>query len=121
LIDLVNSLDAEQRRAAEEGLSEPELAVFDLLRKDNLSKADRERVKEASKGLLASLQDLLAPLERWTEKEKTQAGVEVFVLDRLFEALPTPPFTAEEKQAAAKQVYQHVWAQAASEDAAAAA
>jgi type I restriction enzyme R subunit len=30
LVELANSLDAEQRRAAEEGLSEDELALFDL-------------------------------------------------------------------------------------------
>jgi type I restriction enzyme R subunit len=40
LVDLVNSLDAEQRRAAEEGLSEDELALFDLLQKDNITRAD---------------------------------------------------------------------------------
>lgn len=33
LVDLANSLSAEQRRAAEEGLSEDELALFDLLKK----------------------------------------------------------------------------------------
>jgi len=31
LFDLANSLDAEQRRAVQEGLSEDELALFDLL------------------------------------------------------------------------------------------
>jgi type I restriction enzyme R subunit len=31
LIQLVNSLDEEQKRAAKEGLSEDELALFDLL------------------------------------------------------------------------------------------
>jgi hypothetical protein len=74
LVDLANSLDAEQRRAAEEGLSEEELALFDLLKKPEMTKVDRERVKQASRGLLASIRELIAPLERWTEKEQTQAG-----------------------------------------------
>ena len=39
LLDLANTLDAEERRAAEEGLSEDELALFDLLYKDSISKA----------------------------------------------------------------------------------
>lgn len=56
LVDLANSLDVEQRRAAEEGLSEEELALFDLLMKESLTKADRERVKQASRSLLASIQ-----------------------------------------------------------------
>ena len=95
------------------GLSEDELALFDLLKKDNLSKADRERVKLASRSLLESVRKLIAPLERWTEKEQTQAEVEVSILDHVFEELPTPPFTADEKQVVAKRVYQHIWQQSA--------
>jgi type I restriction enzyme, R subunit len=114
LVDLANSLDAEQRRAAEEGLSEEELALFDLLSKDGLTKVDRERVKQASRGLLASVHALIAPLERWTDKEQTQAEVEVFILDHVFASLPSPPFTEEEKIEVAKRVYQHIWQQAAS-------
>lgn len=114
LVELVNSLDEEQKRAAEEGLNEDELALFDLLQKDGLGKAERERVKQASQELLASLQELIAGLDRFWEKEQTQAEVEVFILDRLFEALPTPPFSAEEKKEAARKVYEHVWQQSAS-------
>ena len=36
LIELMDELDAEQRRAVEEGLNEDELALFDLLNKDDL-------------------------------------------------------------------------------------
>ena len=60
-------------------LSEEELALFDLLKKDNLSKADRERVKLARQRLLDSVRRLIAPLERWTETEQTQAEVETYV------------------------------------------
>ncbi len=55
LVELVNSLDEEQKRAAKEGLSEDELAMFDLLQKEGLDKAARERVKQASMELLASI------------------------------------------------------------------
>ena len=51
LTKLIEDLDAEQRRAVEEGLSEDELAVFDLLKKENLAKIERECVKQASRGL----------------------------------------------------------------------
>jgi type I restriction enzyme R subunit len=111
LVDLANSLSVEQRRAAEEGLSEEELALFDLLKKDNLNKADRERVKLASQSLLDSVRRLIAPLERWTEKEQTQAEVETFILDYVFQELPTPPFSDDEKQTIAKLAYEHVWQQ----------
>ncbi|HEY7303303.1 MAG TPA: type I restriction endonuclease subunit R, partial [Bryobacteraceae bacterium] len=113
LVELVESLDAEQKRAAEEGLNEEELALFDLLQNGNLTKAQRERVKQASRSLLASLKGLLAPLERWTEKAQTQAEVETFVLDNVFLNLPTPPFTDQQKEEAASRVYQHIWRQSA--------
>jgi type I restriction enzyme, R subunit len=109
LMDLQRSLDAEQRRAVEEGLTEDELALFDLLKQEKLTKADRERVKLASKDLLASIQKLIEPLERWTEKEQTQAEVKVLILDYLYQTLPTPPFTEQDKNLAADRVYQHVW------------
>lgn len=114
LADLAKSLDAEQRRAAEEGLSEEEYALFCLLQKENLRQTERERVKLASRSLLDSVRRIIAPLDRWTEKEQTKAMVESEILDHLFHVLPTPPFTADEKQAVAKRVYEHVWQQSAS-------
>ncbi len=54
---------------------------------------------------------MIAPLERWTDKEQTQAEVEFLILDHIFASLPSPPFTDEEKQEVAKRVYQHVWQQ----------
>lgn len=72
---------------------------------------DRERVKQASRRLLESVQKLIAPLERWTDKEQTQAEVEVFILDHVYATLPSPPFTDEEKQSVANRVYKHIWQQ----------
>ncbi len=114
LVDFMKGLDAEDHRAAAEGLSEDEYALFCLLQKEQISKADREKVKLASQGLLDSLRKLIAGRERWTEKEQTQAEVEVLILDSLCTALPTPPFTEAEKEAAAKRIYHHVWQQSAS-------
>ena len=114
LTELVDELDEEQRRAVQEGLSEDELALFDLLKKVNLAKTERERVKQASRDLLASIKARLSQLDRFWEKEQTKAEVKVFILDEIYENLPTPPFTPEEKTAAANDIYEHVWQQAAS-------
>jgi len=114
LADLANSLDAEQRRAVEEGLSEDELALFDLLQKKSLGKAERERLKEASRDLLQALQNLLAPLDQWTQKVQTQAEVEVFILDHLYSLLPSPLFSDADKTETAKKVYSFIWQQSAS-------
>ncbi len=114
LMELIDALDQEQKRAVEEGLSEDELAVFDLLKKENLGKAERERVKQASRDLLGSIKSRLAELDRFWEKEQTKADVEVFILDEVFTSLPTPPFTPEEKKQVAANIYAHVWQQAVS-------
>lgn len=114
LMELIDALDQEQKRAVEEGLSEDELAVFDLLKKENLGKTERERVKQASRDLLGSIKSRLAKLDRFWEKEQTKADVEVFILDEVFTNLPTPPFTPEEKKLVAANIYAHVWQQAIS-------
>lgn len=112
LIELMNSLDEEQKRATREGLAEDELALFDLLLKDGLDQTARERVKQASRELLAAVKARLAELDRFWEKEQTKADVEVFILDEVFASLPTPPFTPAEKKLVAANVYAHVWQQA---------
>lgn len=114
LIELANSLDAEQQRAAREGLSDDELALFDLLFKENISQADREKVKQASRALLSSLQDLLMPMHAWTQNTATQAEVKIFILDTLWGSLPRPPFSERDTEALAAQVYDYVWERSAS-------
>ena len=114
LVELAANLDAEQKRAAEEGLSEDELALFDLLFKENISKADRERLKQASKALLASLKELLASMRNWTKNTQTQAEVKMFILDSLWELLPRPPFSEADTEVLANRVYDFVWDQSCS-------
>jgi type I restriction enzyme R subunit len=111
LMDLARRLDAEERRAAEEGLSDDELALFDLLFKDRISNADREHLKQASKVLLASLKELLRSMHDWTQNTATQAEVEVLIRDSLWRSLPRPPFTDEETEAVADRVYDYIWQQ----------
>jgi type I restriction enzyme R subunit len=111
LVDLANCLDAEQRRAAEEGLSEEELALFDLLFRDNISKVDRERLKQASKSLLAAIQGKLATMPNWTRNNQTQADVKVLILDTIWQSLPRPPYSEQDVELLAERVYDHVWGQ----------
>jgi type I restriction enzyme R subunit len=80
--------------------------------KDGLDKAARERVKQASKELLASIKAQLNQFDRFWEKEQTKAGIEVFILDEVFASLPTPPFTTDDKRIVARNVYGHIWQQA---------
>jgi type I restriction enzyme R subunit len=109
LVELAASLDGEQRRAAEEGLTEDELALFDLLLKEKSSKRDRERLKQASKSLLQSLQTLLDSMPKWAENSATQAEVKVLILNTLWQSLPRPPFSEEDAETLSDQVYDFIW------------
>jgi len=112
LVKLAADLDEEQQRAAREGLNQEELALFDLLLKKDISQAERERVKQASRLLLVQLRALVAPMEEWTRKEQTQSDVRTAIADNVY-ALPTPPFTEEDKLAAVERAFRHVWQQSA--------
>ena len=114
VMDLISSLDEEQRRTVTEGLSEEQLALFDLIQRGDLSKTVRDKVKEASRELLADILTLIAPLDQWTEKEQTQAEVKTFILDHIYQTLPEPPYTSDDKQQVAGLVYQHIWQQSVS-------
>jgi type I restriction enzyme R subunit len=109
LVALAKGLDGEQRRAVEEGLGDDELALFDLLFKEPISRADRERLKQASKKLLASLREVLRPMPDWTQNTSTQAEVKIHILDHLWQTLPRPPYTEHETEQIAARVYDYVF------------
>ncbi len=109
VVELTASMDAEQRRAADEGLSDDELALFDLLFKAKISKKDREKVKQASQSLLSALTELFKPMPDWTQNTTTQAEVKMLILDKLWTTLPRPSFTDEDTEALAADVYDYVW------------
>ena len=90
------------------------MALFDLLTRDGLTQADRKRIKTASQALLAGVLEVIAPLDRWTEKETTQADVKTYILNSVFTELPDPPYTEVEKLQVANDVYRHIWQQSLS-------
>ena len=51
----------------------------------------------------------LKPVHDWTQNATTQADVKMFILDDLWQSLPRPPFTDEETEDLAAQVYNYVW------------
>jgi type I restriction enzyme, R subunit len=108
---LVSEMDEELQRHVREGLSEDELALFDMLLKEKISKTDREKLKQASKGLLASLKEHLASMPNWTKNTTTQADVKILILDSLYASLPRPPFTDDETDELATRLYGFVFQQ----------
>jgi type I restriction enzyme, R subunit len=109
MAQLAHALDDEGQRHVREGLTEQELAMFDLLLKDDISKADRERLKQASRELLAALRERLTSMPNWTKNSMTQADVKILVLDTLYQSLPRPPFTEVETETLADRLYGFIW------------
>jgi type I restriction enzyme R subunit len=82
----IDELHEEDRRAAREGLEEPELTIFDLLCQDvQLSEKERLEVKALAKQLLSSLKDVL--VIDWRKKQRTKARVQK-VIDDILQELP---------------------------------
>ena len=107
LVELANSLTEEQSRAVQEGMTEEELAIFDLLKKDPLNPEEVAKVKLVAHDLLAKLKNDLLTLE-WRTKYDTRAVVKVAIADLLIDELPSP-YTEEECEERAEKVYMHVY------------
>ncbi len=83
-------MSEEQRRASQEGLTEQELEVFDILRKEQLSKEDERKVKYAAQDLLTKLKEHEAELctVDWYKDSTKKQTFYFFVRDTLNETLP---------------------------------
>jgi type I restriction enzyme R subunit len=89
---LIAELDEEERRGAREGLTEEELAIFDLLTKPEpkLTKAEQVEVKKVARDLLMKLHDKLDVLD-WQARQQTRAVVQSTIRFTLNE-LPEQPY-----------------------------
>ena len=110
LLRFVDELDDEAQRAVREGLDEPTLALFDLLKKDELSRADIERIKHVAKELHAKLDAEFARLREWRAKEATRDGVKQMIHDHLYSdetGLPESVYSAADVEAKSAVVFAH--------------
>jgi type I restriction enzyme R subunit len=89
---LIAEMEEEERRAAREGLTEDELAIFDLLTKPEpkLTKAQEAAVKTVARDLLMKLQDQLNVFD-WRGRQQTRAAVQSTIRFTLNE-LPEEPY-----------------------------
>lgn len=108
LIELSRTLSEEEQRAVVEGLSEAELAIFDLLTKPEpvLTDAEREVVKASAKRLLAHLHDKL--VLDWRRRAATTAEVRVSIRRILDADLPADPYPPQVFDAKVQAVFDHI-------------
>jgi hypothetical protein len=105
---IAQELNEEDQRAISEGLSEEELAVFDILTKPEipLTDKDKDEVKRIARDLLETLKREKLVLD-WRKRQQARASVRVAVLDEL-EMLPSV-YTDEMYQTKSDLVYQHIY------------
>ena len=108
LLEFKSTLNEEEARGIAEGLTEEQLAVFDLLMKPapELTDAERMQVKNVAQELLAVLKEEKLVLD-WRKQQQTRAGVRVAVEETL-DRLPDK-FTRQLYAQKCDAVYQHVF------------
>lgn len=87
LIRLTRELDDDEQRVVTEGMTEPELAVFDLLTRPgpDLTPEEREAVKGIAKQLLDAITDKL--VLDWRKRQRSRSAVRV-VVGQALDGLP---------------------------------
>jgi type I restriction enzyme R subunit len=77
LFRLEQGLEDEERRAVREGLDEESLAIFDLLRKPELTAKEIKRIKLVAVELLRSLKGKIREIDHWRDRETTRDALRV--------------------------------------------
>ena len=108
LVALAKDLNEEEQRAVKENLTEEELAIFDLLIKDNLNPDEVEKVRKVARELLAKLKQEKLVLD-WREKEIARASVRTTISDILYDSLPEPTYSQHDCEYKGAEVYNFVY------------
>jgi type I restriction enzyme R subunit len=90
ILKFMEELRAEEERHIKEDLSEAELEIFDLLRKDKLTKNEEKRVKLAARGLYATLLARKSELfvVGWHNDPQPKERVKSAIVESLHSSLP---------------------------------
>ena len=112
LLLIISEMDDEESRAVREGLDEESLAVFDLLKKPDLTHGDIKRIKAVAVDLLETLKAEKLRIDHWRDKEATRDAVRLAIRDFLWSessGLPVEKYTDDDVQILADEVYKHVY------------
>ncbi|MBF2468042.1 type I restriction endonuclease subunit R [Listeria welshimeri] len=90
LVDFVDNLKQENERHVKEGLTEEELEIYDLLKKDRLTKKEEEKVKLSAKRLYESIKNEQSKTNviDWYKDEQPRQAVKFEIEKLLDETLP---------------------------------
>ncbi len=112
LLRFMDEMSEEESRAMREGLDEESLAVFDLLKKPDLSAKELNRIKAVAVELLQTLKAEKLRIDHWRDKEATRDAVRLAIRDFLWSeatGLPVDRYSEADVQTRADEVYRHVY------------
>jgi type I restriction enzyme R subunit len=111
LLKFVKELDEEDNRAVREGLSEEDLAIFDLLKKPDLKPAEIKSIKTVAVELLETLKTEKLRIDHWRDKESTRDAVRLAIHDFLWSEETGLPeaYSETEIQDKTEAVFVHVF------------
>ncbi|MCP4403141.1 MAG: DUF3387 domain-containing protein, partial [bacterium] len=111
LLRVVRAMSEEEGRAAREGMTEETQALFDLLKKPELSKDDIRRLKKVAADLLDYLKAYTLKLDNWSEKEATRDAVKVNIKNFLYSDTTGLPLSYSEDEINRKAdiIYAHIF------------
>lgn len=79
----------EEARVVREGFtSDEELAIFDKIKVENLSRTDIAKAKKVSIELLQAVKDQISKMDHWADKDETKATVSNTIRNLLYSNLP---------------------------------
>ena len=105
---LARSLGEEEKRAAREGMSEEELAIFDILTRPDptLTKKEEAAVRKVAKSLLEKLKASL--VFEWRSRQQSRQAIRLCIETTLDADLPRS-YTPEVYQRKVDRMYEHVF------------
>jgi len=89
LMELAKDITEEEQRFVREGFeTDEELAVYDLLFKEGLTKEDIKQIKKLAKDVLVKVKSLIAEFNKPFEKRETKSQIDTAIRDMLYSELP---------------------------------
>lgn len=106
LVELAKDLEKEEDRHKEVGLSEDELAIFDLIKKEDSKSEDK--IKSASRIIIDKLKNERLVLD-WREKESTRAAVKNVIYDSVYKYLPESEYSDQDCEKLGADIYNFIY------------
>lgn len=107
-MNLSRTMSEEAQRYVRENFDNDEqLALYDLLFSDELSKQDIKEVKQMVRELYKKVTQMIAEYDHWKEKETTCAAIKSVIGDTILEAAPDVIYDKQERYQ--RLIYQYFY------------